>query len=381
MNQFVAALAIVVMSGQDPDLMLVEQRRFGTTDGPAALTRINDVLQAPDGIIYVAQPQEGIIKVFDTNGALRGSIGRRGSGPGEFRGIDRLGWFRDSLLVYDGSSQRLTLVPASGGDVRTVGLVPQEFTRPWHSAAPIGLMSNGSAIVLPPGLLERGEAETSTPLMHFDPSLTSRLPDLAHLKGTGINYRIRIGNAVVSGQHPVPRGTLWAIHPWSSGLVVYDNVSSDGPGHASIRVRRIAGNGAIVFDKYFRFNSVRILDNVADSIINAIASSWHRKLVQIGRPIDESTIRSDVRAGLQLPEYWPAADRLLHGSDGSIWFRRQGIVSGVHIWEIIGPDGRLRGQLRIPGTITLHQVSMTVVLASRLGSHDVPIVILYRLQS
>jgi hypothetical protein len=68
---------------------------------PAAA--VTAVLPAPDGgTIYIAQPRDRQVRVHSAvDGAPIRTIGRDGAGPGEFRGVSRLSWRGDTLVVAD----------------------------------------------------------------------------------------------------------------------------------------------------------------------------------------------------------------------------------------------------------------------------------------
>ncbi len=68
----------------------------------------------PDGRVFLADNMVLTVWEFGANGDLVDSIGRRGSGPGEFSSLDNIQWVADTLYTFDASLQRLTAFPASG---------------------------------------------------------------------------------------------------------------------------------------------------------------------------------------------------------------------------------------------------------------------------
>ncbi len=71
-----------------------------------------------DNNLYVVEQREGRIEIFDPNGHLVRTIGRRGAGPGEFEGSIRLD-IREDLLVYCSQHMRLTSFSLRGRFVET----------------------------------------------------------------------------------------------------------------------------------------------------------------------------------------------------------------------------------------------------------------------
>lgn len=68
-----------------------------------------------DGSIVVADRGASALRMFDQNGQAVRTVGRRGSGPGEFQRVDWLGQCGpDSLFVWDRVGQRLSVIDAQG---------------------------------------------------------------------------------------------------------------------------------------------------------------------------------------------------------------------------------------------------------------------------
>ncbi|HEX6643791.1 MAG TPA: hypothetical protein VF037_03890 [Gemmatimonadales bacterium] len=77
---------------------------------------------APDGTIVVADAAAREIRVYSADGSIRRSLGRQGSGPGEFTIITSVWQQGDSTAVYDMSAKRLTVLPNDGSPPRVVPL-------------------------------------------------------------------------------------------------------------------------------------------------------------------------------------------------------------------------------------------------------------------
>lgn len=78
-------------------------------DGASAnLTPITFLAPTESGGVVIGQRQDAAIRIFDSTGASRGTLGRLGEGPGEFRQVLTGGVNRDTVWVYDGSLSRLT---------------------------------------------------------------------------------------------------------------------------------------------------------------------------------------------------------------------------------------------------------------------------------
>jgi hypothetical protein len=112
---------------------------------PIAATRLRD------GTIVVADISARMLRFFDPSGRYLASLGRPGSGPGEFESVYWLGQCHtDSLFVWDLTLQRMTILNSVGAFVRQFQVAPaREF-----AATPLALACSRSGIIaflsLPP---------------------------------------------------------------------------------------------------------------------------------------------------------------------------------------------------------------------------------------
>lgn len=84
-----------------------------------------------DGGILVANAGARELVYFDSVGALRRSVGRKGQGPGEFQGpMSIFAGRADSLAVYDPALQRWTILGPDLAVARTAPVPSSEFLQP-----------------------------------------------------------------------------------------------------------------------------------------------------------------------------------------------------------------------------------------------------------
>lgn len=91
--------------------------RLGTLGAPEAelFSSVRDAVQLTDGRILVAEGSDAEIRVFSEDGVFLESWGRKGEGPGEFRGINDLFLLPgDTVGVYDLGTRRYTLLDPRG---------------------------------------------------------------------------------------------------------------------------------------------------------------------------------------------------------------------------------------------------------------------------
>ena len=80
--------AVAFKQPQVPLQALTPEIRIVSSDSipQTQLSRVDDLLAAPDGFIFTADMREGTIRLYDPNGRFVRSFGRLGDGPGEFAG-------------------------------------------------------------------------------------------------------------------------------------------------------------------------------------------------------------------------------------------------------------------------------------------------------
>src|SRR5689334_1622356 len=98
------------------ELRLVEELRIGSeAPGDSMFGEIGEIVQAPDGTIYVYDDKLRVLRAFDARGRFLHRIGRNGRGPGEFQSV--LGMVPQpggNLLVYDPFNARIISYSAEG---------------------------------------------------------------------------------------------------------------------------------------------------------------------------------------------------------------------------------------------------------------------------
>lgn len=105
----------VVNSGDPPTWELRLMVTVGSEDeGPDAFGNVTSVLLDDSGYVYVADRQAQQIQVFGLDGAYRRTIGRQGSGPGEFRDLVSIAWVGDTLAGLDWRNARIGLFNRAG---------------------------------------------------------------------------------------------------------------------------------------------------------------------------------------------------------------------------------------------------------------------------
>jgi hypothetical protein len=102
---------------------LVPELVIGEADGPEETTfaAIMGVEADDEGRLYVLDRQANQLRIFAADGSHLRSVGRSGSGPGEYANANGLRWLAaDTLLVIDQRGNRYSLLSRDGEYIRSV---------------------------------------------------------------------------------------------------------------------------------------------------------------------------------------------------------------------------------------------------------------------
>lgn len=106
---------------------------IGATGSAFEFGTIRSVLLDRRGQVYVVDPSNRTIPVFDSTGTFLRQVGRDGSGPGEYRTPYSIAWLGDQLALLDPGNGRIGLFDPTGA---------------WVTSWPAPLITGGSFIRL-----------------------------------------------------------------------------------------------------------------------------------------------------------------------------------------------------------------------------------------
>ena len=112
---------------------LVEELRIGSVTGDCdAFGNVISLAVDDPGRIYVADLAANTIRVFSPRGACLQTVGREGSGPGEFAMLAGIVRSRHTLWAMDALAHRLTVFDSTGAVQASLSLGPPMSARfPW----------------------------------------------------------------------------------------------------------------------------------------------------------------------------------------------------------------------------------------------------------
>lgn len=305
------------------------------------------------GRIFVGEQQDPRIYAFTADGDLFGTIGRQGSGPGEF---ERIGSIYvgpgDTLYVFDSRLERMSAYEPTNLDLAyDFTVFPDSLGLPYWL---VGVLDTGFLVTFG-WPVTPGEAlgERRLYVMRVDwtgqiiPPPVHELPASEWLVSVEGEDRFAIG--MPFGRDPVlnmgPGGTLYS--GWTESLdiavIAPDSMQSTAVTHVLAPI-------PLTRDEIERF--------VEES------SEWYRNAV----------------LDADLPATKPAFETFVVDDRGRIWVKAtpQSVADSTAQWLVLGADSGLHGQLSLSVTVNLRVIRGDRAYAEDRG--DVTTLVVYRIQ-
>ena len=312
------------------------------------------VLRLPTGDVAVADWSTQSIRVFDPMGKLIRKLGRRGAGPGEFRGIFDLFLAGDTLIAYDGRLRRLTRFLATGA------LVGVQLIQPATGDGPVNLA----------GRLASGRWLVTTP----------HSPSWAQGHGT---YRdtLRVGSIAASSTGAVrwvggfPGATMFAYMPgqaktsWAAGMLP---VSASGLA-AALGDTIVVGDTSTPELGYFLTDGRPVgriplpLDVTSDLRYQREAAR-DESLAGRGGQAARPYLQAQFEAPRQIPRYRD----FTVAKDRRLWIRLfEERPLDLTRYLVLDPDGRVRARVSLPARSQVLAVDGPLILVALRDADDV----------
>lgn len=332
----VSALQGVTQQSAVVECTVASQSLFTIRDPAGDLLAATGVVPFAGNRVAIAGATPGSVSVFSTaNGRLVGRAGRVGSGPGEFRSAEAIGVSGDSVVVWDRSLRRISMVTAMATVARGFPLeLDRESASLAYDIQPVGMLDahrmllagrQGVGLGAAAGIrrdsvsylaLQRG-SQHATVLGRFGG------PEMATLRVAG-------GLLAVVDR---PLGTPLLVTPFGAGILV----NSDG---AAV-LRPLPGGGAPWRLDVPRHSPTAASVNRARRAAVDGAGDMPQELVaEISAAVDK----------VAAPTVMPAIDRLL--TDGThAWVREaypEHRGATMQRWHRLDASGTVSGALDLP---------------------------------
>ena len=312
-----------------------------------------------DGRIVVGDAATRQVRCYSSSGTLLWSLGRRGSGPGEFNSILRIARYRgDSILVHDFGARRFSIVSPAGA-----------FARYWTPAKPasvqdkmlqfVGAWSDGT-VVLKTSPIHRPREDPR--VVRIDIEILSFDPTGSFAKTLGVfrGEEWYEGRGFGIGRLPFSRSTQFALS--DGGFVAgatdeFEITDFTRDGHPRSITRRLS-RARPISPSDVRNTRTRLLEEKRKA----------RDLMYRGLP---DSIRQQIDVGenrmveeMPFPPTYPTFSRLLVSLDQSVWVRNELSASSAssETWSVFDKGGMLTEHLRLPPGDSLQDATRTEVL-------------------
>jgi hypothetical protein len=364
---FTTVVVPLLLLAQSPGIALdpPSRVRIGSADGEEVtlFNRISGAVRLSSGEIVVANQGSNELRWFSPTGAWLRTVGREGSGPGEFRGLRRLLLLPgDSLLAEDGLLVRMTLYDARGTLVRSWQISPagSGITPP-----PIGRLADGSFVAVT-------ERELSPP------------PGHTQYRAILLRYRdgvVRDTLVTTAGGEAfsVPCGT--ATSPGICGMGV----------PYGLRTQAAIADGRVFIGNGERYELLRItlpsgrVDTLRRSVpevpLDAARRAYFVDSIVEGLPPARQALVRDRFAGAPMRRAMPFFDALLGDDRGRLWLARPQVrAAAMRTWDVLDADGALIGSTQFPSGLRITHIANGHVVGVLRDADGVEYVETYRLR-
>ena len=327
------------------------------TDG-ALLIDVVGVHRFADGRLAVVVGEDRQVVYFTPEGAVAVRVG----GAETFARPRMVATAGDSVWIWDGAANRLTVLDAAGAVVRTAEIV--------GSVAPIGRFADGTLIL------------TGRPTIGLGEGVGLRRDGIAVLAADANGTVISDTLAIVPGSEMVVASTsdFVAAFPRPFGAQTSIAVADRwvqvmvGDSDELLRITREGRLGQI-----WRLARPRRAIPLED--IREHGMRRAEQVAQLPRAVAERVVDAMVSAGL--PGEMPTFDQQLLDATGHTWLREDAGPerrdSVPQRWQVLAPDGAWLGTVMTPRRFTLWQVTRDRIVGVWRDSNGIEEAHVYRL--
>lgn len=331
--------------------------RIGETEGSEQylFAAIAGARFGPNGEIVVGDAGLVNVRSFSSTGEHRWTVGRRGSGPGEYQRIRRVRFGNDTTVyVWDNVLSRLSVLGATG-----------HLRDSFNPVLPTGSPPRTVLDVFPTGALLVALAATSESDrgVAVDNVLLGRLRFRGDVAvDTLVELSTRASFVTADGSRvPIPFAPRPAYAAGSGRLCV-----SRG---ADFEIMCLSAAGTPELLLYAGISRRGISPDAVESYKSNILPTLAGGGVD---PFDD----------VPVPESYPAIDELFLDQDDRLWVRRFVAPADTHqLWFVFGSEGSLYGSVLLPQGVTIHDVGEDVVLVSSASPDGAPGVTVFHIEN
>jgi hypothetical protein len=342
-----------------------------SSDSRALLGRVESATRLSTGEIIVADEQAPELKVFLPSGSLSRTIGRRGSGPGEFQRVGHMARLAgDTIAVGDFRANRISYFDGAGKFVRSIEPPRVEWTDTVN-----GREQRGAVRVTFLGQTRSGDILGTRPR-----------PGFSREKPSGFYARQMFLELVLVGPdgrtmsfgEQVQR-EYWEL--FKGGSIFFDDMPFTPESQYVV-----GGDAAFVTDgrawdvrQYSKDGLAKLIRLCRSPLpITAARRAAFVKDAIAKADTGERAAHEEAFAKMRFPAVFPAITGLRADPEGRLWARAFAEGDSAERWEAFDAAGRHVGALLLPARTSLLEVGRDHILARHLDADSVQTVHMYK---
>ena len=369
----------------DPWTLAGPEVRIGSVDDPVyVFGPVTALVSGPDGSLYSLHGREGTIRRWSADGTPSGLVGRQGEGPGEFLRPSDMGFFGDSLWVWDAGGFHVSYFDPEGKFLGRVSPevdlggpegAPPRPSRPFRDGTFLGIGR------MPTYEIATGEL-TETAFAHLDAEGEAlrtiwRYPheprDLfALLREGGGTY----------GFQAFGDGVDYTV--LDDGLLIVGRRAWTGEGEAVFTVTRIGLAGDTAFSVRVPYTPAPLAAERIDSAVVAVTGGLYEIMSRRQPGLARAALEERIRDATYKPAYVPPVGEIRLDEAGHIWVRRFDPVENdtgeaFGEWWVLDPNGTPMARTLIPVGLQVGHIGDDFLWGTEQDEFDVDYIVRYRL--
>jgi hypothetical protein len=325
------------------------------------LTAVGDFFDLPDGRFVIGLPRDREVWLAPPRGEVQ-RIGRRGSGPGEYRNVSGVGAAAGGLWVADLPSA-ISMFDLRGRIVETIQLAPNYSLAGsplrFQVSAVLGARSGGSAIVVGRGRAQgqsSDAAEEWAVLAIIRQAATARR--IAGMRVAPCAAVTEDGRRIPS---PFCASPIVRASPSGAYLLLVHVTPARGPS-TEVRFQVIDTSGVTSLDRRIQLPTPGVSDRDRRWYADHYASLSGTSSDFVDRFLAASH-----------PQFHPSIRDAVIGNDGAIWARLHAPTGQETIpWRRIHPSSPAAPDLLLPSASRVGSVSAAAVLVTSTDADGLP---------
>lgn len=362
--------------------------RIGSVDDPDyAFGRVQSLTVGPDGRIYSTHADQAEVMRWTVDGLPDGVIGREGEGPGEFRGPGAIGFFGDSLWVWDRRNARISFFDGAGELLGTRSWVvdlSSDPDRPWKSPPrPSAPLRDGAYYGVAPAWSQEIATGELTSALHARLDETGAVTDTLWDQEYRRSDILALLNDDGAGGSfmPQPFGDASSAVLLRDGLAILHRRAWEGEGEAIVEVTKLGLRGDTLFHRSIAYDPVPLRAERVDSAVAAQTEEMFEFIQRFNPGQAFGALEAQIAEATYRPAYLPHVASMVGTATGGVWLELSARAEdgGVE-WLALDASGADRGRVRTPPGLRILRVEGDVLWAVETDDLDVNYIVRYDLR-